>query len=247
MNRDREKLDLLHQHISAGKLTGGHQERLKKLMELADPEDFTEVSEAWRVVALSDEDYSRLKDGSEITLDGRDHECWTRDRNGIRELMRTRMSCDPECHLVVMKRDFPAGTGFLDIEKMAISMNYQESHPIAWVQYGSLEKEILLKNPGGISRVKPEDVSEGLDVPLTEENVFMPRVGESFFYSPTEEMFEIREEAIGWNDEKQAWVFPDEGRFVYVTWESGLSCFFDAVDEPELDIDFRLAELELTI
>ena len=144
-----------------------------------------------------------MKAGRSITLEPRDFESWSRSRGAVRHLLRLRadqahdLTREDGLHrvAVLLSRSVDPADCLLDVEAFYRAEGIQYQSGGAWFFYAGREQEVILRVPGGVPQIDPQDLAEHWE--LTDLTLQAPEVGETFIDGDEEHVIE---ELLGPND-----------------------------------------------
>lgn len=195
MKVSAELLDLVRQHLGQGALTSAAQDRIHRICELLPPGAGGAGGRLWRGAIIEKAQLETLRSGRGIDLDPRDFECWSHARGGIRHLLRLRghqawteckrRGCDGAGRVAVaLSREVEAADCILDLRAFFEALGPQYQTDGAWFNYVQPEQEVILRVPGGVPRIEPEDLAEYWS--LLDSELQSPEIGETFFHDSEE-------------------------------------------------------------
>ena len=227
----------LIEHLGEGRLDVTAQARLKEL-DLQCPDHARGNADMlYRALTLSVGEHDRLLAGVPIELSPRAYDCWSRSDIAIRHLLRTRSGQDPERPVcVILNRRMSSDLLAVDIE--ALSRHFLLDQPGvgggSWNCYAAIEQEVIVRNPGGIVRINPQDLAQSWR-PDNLADLWNPVPGE--FFSDYDYEQRCIESFEGWDDNGCAMV-GSGGRIYRVVplasgWEPGAAPAVEYIATPE--------------
>ncbi|MBW3243472.1 hypothetical protein KUV57_12430 [Epibacterium sp. DP7N7-1] len=204
MSSRLEILETLSAHLGQGRMDGPAQERLHRLSALLSYHAGGQGGLLWRAIILSGDQADDLRAGRGISLEPRDFECWSRSRGAVRYLLRLRASQawdqsrqDGSRYMAVLcARPADPADCLIDVEAFYRAEGPQHMTGGSWFYYAGREQEVILRVPGGVPRIDPQDLMEMWDV--SDPSLYDPEVGDTFLFRGDEEY--VIEELIGPND-----------------------------------------------